>query len=224
MPQALSAALPSAVTVKFPAVLCDGSTPPNPDDPPYYYYTVPITSVSDSIVYDFTSSPLTGSPGAKIFHSATDALATAYPVVSVTNAAALDALALQVATDFYNWHALAHDVVWNGALNWQPEGFTDELIFTYHADDITTRAATGPYDADPEELAQTDNATCNPPCSGYTGTVTLQYDVQCANGIINVYTITETYNCGLLTKVGAPTLAHTAGCCNCASSSSSAGY
>ena len=137
------------MAVRFTGRLC--STNPALTYPAYYFKTVSLSSLgySDS-----------GFPATKTFHD--DALALFDGAVGTpTNQSTLDALATQVAKDYYSWFTTQFDRTYSGVLNVAPVGFYDEIIIDYFEDKTTTRIHTAPYNDAPEEISHHDPAAAS---------------------------------------------------------------
>jgi hypothetical protein len=119
----LNGILPDAVRVVFPRA-DDGLPDPAP-------VAVPVTLASLNFP---PGAPVGGIGGlTKTFHSS--AVAT-YSGGSLSNSAALTALATQAATDFYGWQAAGnYDVAYAGVAPWLPTG-ADGLVEYAHAPDF----------------------------------------------------------------------------------------
>jgi hypothetical protein len=142
--------LPTQVEVRFPTKVCAGTRPS--DFPRWYVVTVNITDPW------FQSTPYGGAaghPGAKIFHDTASALYT-NDFTTPTNATDLLALVRFIADAFWTWRSEhAFDRVYNGIINYVPEGFTDTIEWTYRAEECTTRSRSSPWNWEPEELHHT---------------------------------------------------------------------
>ena len=101
------------------AVYCDGEV-----------YT---TTAAASATADPPTSTVSGKE--KIFHST---LYAEYPAGTApnsgsapTNSAAIAALALQVAGDYYGWMGKCFDLTYNGIVDWAPTGFDDVIVWEF---------------------------------------------------------------------------------------------
>lgn len=83
------------------------------------YYTITKTGST------YTSLPTVSGTSKTVF----DTMAADYTSGSLDNSSALDALATQIATDFYAWGANAFDVSLGGIKNFSPSGFEDYLWY-----------------------------------------------------------------------------------------------
>lgn len=114
--------IPAKVRVNFRRwsqynVYCDGEV-----------YT---TTSAASATADPPTSTVSGKE--RIFHST---LYAEYPYNTAANSAGdptnkttLDALAAQIAADYYGWLSRLYDVCWNGVVDWTPTGFDDAIIW-----------------------------------------------------------------------------------------------
>lgn len=148
------AILPQSVSVRFPTRRCNGSPS---DTVPYYYVKSTSLSSSSWTPPDENDSIPNGFPGSKMYHDTALAL---YDVgnPNPTNQAALDRLAKQIATDFYNWKGVAFDRVYNGIIAPDMNGLIDVMTFQMGSKDASTRVYTAPYNGEPEELMHHDPA------------------------------------------------------------------
>jgi hypothetical protein len=146
--------LPAQVTVYFLGRRCTG----NPANvvPIWYASTVTLAAVAGA--GGRVPAGATGVPGTtKLVHDTAVALYNAGGVAP-TNQAALDALALRIARDFYAWRGVSFDLVYNGVVAPKPSGLADVLEFTYLHADQSTRARSQPWGAEPEEMQHMDPA------------------------------------------------------------------
>lgn len=145
----LSSNLPSGVEVRFPGKLCQVVASPQPA-PTWYIKTYQIS--------DFSSEPwnnIDGHPGKFIIHDHCYAIydgTSSNPV----NKTILDALAKQLAIDFYNWRTFRFNLVINGVINPQLDASIDIFEIVYLQDECFSRLQTGPFNGEPEEFFHID--------------------------------------------------------------------
>lgn len=132
-PNDLNGVLPASVEVVFPRT--DSGVP----NAAPYTVTVTLSSLGlpeFSGVFGNTSAQ-------KTFHDS--ATATYAGGGSPTNAAALLALATQTATDYYRYRACPLDIKYAGIVQWEPEGWSDNVEWTYRLNEVSTRIQAGPW-------------------------------------------------------------------------------
>ncbi len=147
MPQDQSPVLPSNFTVAFIARRCAG----HPAD---YYRSFYLSHVSLS---DAGFPGLTGAPGSLGLRTTALALYST-PNGPPTNQAALDAMAVQMATDFAAWRSVVFDVAYNGIVAPEPSGLNDLVEWTYTATECATRVTSVPLDGEPRGYQHQDPA------------------------------------------------------------------
>ncbi|AGA26033.1 hypothetical protein Sinac_1655 [Singulisphaera acidiphila DSM 18658] len=102
-----------------------------------------------------------GFDGTKVLHDTVIAL---FDVGGTppTNQAALDALAVQLAADHYNWLSVSFDEAFPEIIAPVVDGLTDLIVFSYQIDQVSTRRLSAPYNAQPEEFCHHDlaNSSC----------------------------------------------------------------
>lgn len=81
-----------------------------------------------------------------------------YSGATWTNQTDLQNLVNQFATDWYISQTSPLDVVYAGIVNWQPEGLSDSIEWTYRNDLICTRVQRPPFNDTVEDLYHTTNA------------------------------------------------------------------
>lgn len=153
MSQDQSAVLPEKVQVVFRGRRCYGTA--STTVPGFYVSTVNLSDITLSDV----SAPagLTGVTGTtQTFHDAAVALYSG--AGDPSNKAALDALAKQIAQDFYDWRSIQFDTCYNGTLQVDPSGLYDCTEWVYHASDASTRTTNAPWNDAVEELQHQDPA------------------------------------------------------------------
>jgi hypothetical protein len=136
----LAAALPASVTVAFGGKQ-DYTTSP----------TLYAKQVSSTL-----AAGVNGVAGlSKPIHSTAEAANAGTP----SNQSELDALAVQIATDWYAWQMAAWDIVYHGPCPWVPESQTDVIEFTHRRNDISTRVMRGPWNDWPDVLYHKSSVT-----------------------------------------------------------------
>lgn len=125
-----------------------------------YTLTVPVSSGGPYV------SGLTGVSDQTV-HDTAKALIDAESQTTPTNYSGLVALGLQTAQDFYGWQVgAALDEVYEGTVNWTPEGFHD-IVWTYSCmrGGAFTRVMKSPWNQIVKEFQHS-----TPPVSGYSQT------------------------------------------------------
>lgn len=147
MANGLSAIVPENIGVRFMGRRCDGTVD----------QTVPMFYTSIVTIFEAGEDEAEGFEGIKWFHDTALAL---YNVAGgdPTNKAALDDLALQIATDYVNFLKTSFDEVFPVIAAPEPNGLTDEIIWSYRPNDCYTRQMSAPYNGQPEELMHSDPA------------------------------------------------------------------
>lgn len=193
---ALNALLPASVVVAFPkfsqgvAVNCRSNRYPfGLQAGDFYTVSTAISAVSGY-------SGLTGK-GTKYFHDTAAALFTLPTDSTPTNNTTLQALALQIAQDYYDGLFGGDDRVYGSIVEWQPEGFHD-LLFTYSKTRFSTRVRRMPFNLHCEELNHGAGLHDNPAGLNATFTSPVVTSVSCSGGTLTVVTknFTETFACG----------------------------
>jgi hypothetical protein len=170
MARDLSPILPAAVRVVFRTRRCSGGvTDAVPDD---YTKTIQLSDVS--LTRSDLPTGLTGTPGTT--HTVRSEAIALFNVggTDPTNKTALDAIAMRIAQDFYDWRSVSFDRVYNGIVVSKPSGLIDTIEWSYEAtghDDTadfgdpvsfvggcTTRITSAPWNGEPEELSHLDPA------------------------------------------------------------------
>jgi hypothetical protein len=120
-----SAVIPEAVQVSFPTRVCvDLATG---KEPPIWIAKVKISDVSVGNVF----AGQTGFQGTKAFR---DLAIAEIPAggITPTNVNELNALAAEIAEEYWKWMTgFAYDRVYNGIVAFAPDGYLDQLEFTY---------------------------------------------------------------------------------------------
>jgi hypothetical protein len=169
MSQDLNSWLPSQFKVRFPSVKTGGT--PSYTPPPAYVKTVNVTDSSVGLITTYPNIAGNGFP--LIVHDTAPATFTSGTLP--TNQVTLDALAVQLATDFWTWRLLNHDIVYNGVIypvasaNGQSGNATATVSaydwlyeWSYTGDDCTTRIMGSPYNGQAEEF---QHALAMSPCT-----------------------------------------------------------
>lgn len=146
-----NAILPATVTVTFPRFVINGKFVDNRDSrdhstPSYGDVYSKIVSLADAghAIYS-------GHSGTKTIHDSARAYYNAASDPSPANQADLDALALQLAKDYYDAQLSGIDQVFPGIRAWEPEG-VDDLIWTYRGAATWTRIQRMPWNYGVSEL------------------------------------------------------------------------
>lgn len=207
MPTNLDAALPATVQVVFPATR-DGI--PVEDT---YSSAITLSGVAVSLF----GVPATGFSGTKVLFS--QVVATFVGIAtSPSNAAALNALALQWGSDYYAYAVGRADVTLSGIQSWTPDGFTDTIEWHHTPEGVFTRVLRGPWlehtNGSPSSEFFVGSAST---CRGFTGTK-VSWEYRCVFGFLQAWKAIDTYRCGTLYNVGVPVYSHNEGCCACSGS------
>jgi hypothetical protein len=144
--------LPQQVNVVFLGRRCGLN--PDANQAPSYSSAVNLADITLTDT-DIEVQPI-GVPGAvKTFRDFGPAI---FEVVGADpiNKKKLDALAYQIAQDFYDWRANSFDITYNGIAAVEPSGTVDLIEFCYHQEDCYTRIQSQPWSGEPEELAHMD--------------------------------------------------------------------
>lgn len=136
----LDGALPASVCVVFPRG--DGHAPP-------YAITETLAGLA---LPELTGVGPNGFTGTKVLHDTAVATLANVGDATPSNLSALQALAVQVATDWYRHRLGRADVRLSGACPWAPEGLTDWLEWSPTGNGMSTRAWRGPLLDRREEL------------------------------------------------------------------------
>lgn len=147
------AVLPASVTVTFPKFVIDGDYVDGRD-------TRVFNRVSYGEVYGITKTladcgapydGYTGHPGTKYLHDTARAYLLTAADVTPQNAAALDALALRLATDYYDGQFTGFDETYQGVRAWAPEAVHD-ILWSVRQDWAVTRVQRKPWNFGPSEF------------------------------------------------------------------------
>ena len=156
---ALNAVLPASVTVTFPKRVINGPWIDTRDvldlvRPSYGdVYTKTITLSAAGF------SQYSGYNGSKVFRDTARALYNTEFDASPANQTALDALALQIAQDYYNSFLSGIDEVYPGIRAWAPEG-ADDILWVYNSSESSyTRVQRKPWNFGVEEFQHEFTAT-----------------------------------------------------------------
>lgn len=163
--------LPGSITVCFPVKRCSGdaSNDQGNETTPGQYYSITIPASAIPAV-NYITSPF----NYQIIDTACALYSYPYTApTNPTNQATLQALATQIATDFYNWGSIQFDAVYNDVLGTVPNGLYDYIIIDNTPHEQSTRIKTAPYNSQPELLNHYDPATALS-CS-YTATPCIYY-------------------------------------------------
>lgn len=133
-PHDLPTILPDSVTVVFPLIINDLPQASG------YAYVITLASLSLS---DLPANTPTFT-GTKVFKSSAVASATTVGGTP-TNNTELQALAEQIATDWYRYQVARLDVRYEGVIEWIMEGLTEAVEYEHVFDRISTRVYRGPY-------------------------------------------------------------------------------
>lgn len=154
-PGDLALLLPGSVSVAFP--VADSANTLTGD---WTSQETPLSSLG-------ASSPvlegLLGNQGVKTFHTTFPARLLA-DNVTYDNVSAQEALAKQIALDWYAYQLGDLSVRWSGIVDWEPEGLHERITWTLRAGDCSTRVERPPYLDLVEELAQGDGKTPEDGC------------------------------------------------------------
>lgn len=150
----LAPALPEKATTWFPGRRCSGL--PSDTIPPWYKSEVLLSAITFTDT-NVTPKPLGTSGTTAIFHDTACALFSAGGTTP-SNQSALDALAKQIATDYFDYRSQSYDIVYNGVAAVPPNGLVDLLEVCYGPEDLTTRIQSQPFNGEPEELQHQDPA------------------------------------------------------------------
>jgi hypothetical protein len=149
-----SSNLPEKISVRFETRRC-WTSPLSAYPPEFYVSTVNITD--DGVLPSGLAA--TGYAGELMFLDTAVALYTdSTPGADPSNKDLLDALAKQVAVDFYAWRYFQVDRTYKGVLALDMLGYYDKVIIDYFMDDATTRVI-GPPLEDSKLLNHWDPAT-----------------------------------------------------------------
>ncbi len=144
----INSVLPSSFNVRFPYANA-------PIVPSYYLSLVPITQKGLTLGFE----DLVGNGWAWLVHDSMPALYNANgDLTAPTTKVALDKLASQMATDFWNWRMFSQDVVYNGICALQPTGYDQIIEWSYTGDDAFTRVIGNPMNGEPEEFGHAATA------------------------------------------------------------------
>lgn len=141
--------IPGSVIVNFLPKQC--AVKVSIHNPPIYQSTIPISSTQFS--FKGFSSP--GS-AAKLFNDSSAALISTSKTPD--NQSTLDALATQLANDYYDFVSNSFDITFNGSLSVAPVAYYDFIIISMDEDDNLTRVVTPPITAYPDEMNHYDPA------------------------------------------------------------------
>jgi hypothetical protein len=140
-PDDINADLPSSVTVT-----CPGANFGTPEPVPVVY-TVTLASLALA-----EAGSAIGFNGTKVFR--TSAVADFQGGITPANNAQLQALANQIATDYYRWALSRLDLVLTGAWPWTAEGMSERIEWQQNNQAISTRILRGPFRTEAEDLPQ----------------------------------------------------------------------
>jgi hypothetical protein len=162
-PTAAFGILPGSVSVSFPKVMKGSwySQPitthlPSPINASPYVYVKDI-GISDVEGY----SGITGTDDSKAFRNTAKAIYTDITSSTPDNQANLDALALQIAQDYYDFHFSGLDIVLLSIVDWEPDGLHD-LIFTNNSEKCQTRVQCKPLNYDIDQMCHSTDGNPMP--------------------------------------------------------------
>jgi hypothetical protein len=153
----LGGVLPASVTVAFPVVDAGGNA----------------TGASSAVATTLAAASLAQYAGAATFPG-THLLRSTLGA-GPSNSAQVNALALQMAQDYYAWRQAWPDIVYVGAFDWIPSGVEDRIEWSHSGDVIATRVQrppwndrveTGPPDVDDDD-AEVRVTASTPHSNGY---------------------------------------------------------
>lgn len=146
MQKGISSITPNKVSVRFRGRRCSGAVST----------TVPMFYVKEITIED-AGFENEGFEGTKTFHDTALAL---FPGggTTPTNQSALDSLALQIATDYWNWLQVSFDETYPQIIAPPPDALIDTIEFHYSREETFTRIKSSPYNGQPEELQHNDPA------------------------------------------------------------------
>jgi hypothetical protein len=126
-----SAVIPKAVQIRFPTKVCTGVR--TGQENPYWIETVNLTDSDVPTNNLFITTQQKGFNGTKAFRDTAIAqIAAGGGTITPINETALRGLALEIAEEYWRWISdIAYDRVYNGIVGFKPEGYLDQIEFTY---------------------------------------------------------------------------------------------
>ena len=170
----LASIVPAFVRVAFPGKRCAGT----PDQVvPTYYTFVDAGDTFINVNASFASERAFIDTACALYNP---------PGTDPTNKDTLNALAGQIAQDFYLYKTTHFDEVFNGVVNLAPNGLIDEIIVRYSFYDVTSRQVSEPYNYELEPFCHKDPAenSCTltaDPCIYFYGP-----PAKCVSSVINI--------------------------------------
>lgn len=160
----LSANLPNQVQVRFPTKICPLPLCDAPNPPPYWY--IKTINIEDVGFPDYE--------GAIGYYVAHDSAIAMYDGTgsNPTNQTDIDAIAKQIATDFYKWRSFRFDRVYNGVIAPEMDALIDTMEVVITENDAHTRLTTAPFNGEPEEFSHYDSDCPYPDPVVYVPTAT----------------------------------------------------